>query len=244
MERYGGERSVVGRDILLDGVKFHVIGVMPRAFVFPSHSDVWLPMAFSPADWARRGAHLLHVFARLRPGVTICRCPARHVGDRARNCAREHPDTNDRVGASVVGIREQFLGKLDLATRVLAGGVLIVLLICCVNIAGLLLARAAGRRREIAVRAALGAGRWTLIRQSLAESLIIAAAGAGLGVLLAAYGVRPLSTLIPEALRRLGATRNRRAPAALCLGRRDTFRSRVRSAAGRQVWPAPIWRWF
>ena len=199
MERYGGDKGAIGRDILLDGVKFRVIGVMPRAFVFPGRSDVWLPMAFSPADWARRQTHLLHVFARLRPGVTVAGAQ-REMSAIAAQLRAEHPDTNDRVGVAVVGIREQFLGKLDLATRVLAGGVAIVLLICCANIAGLLLARAAGRRREIAVRAALGAGRWALIRQSLAESLIIAAAGAGLGVLLAAYGVRPLSTLIPEAL--------------------------------------------
>jgi putative ABC transport system permease protein len=199
MERYGGEKSAIGRDILLDGVKFRVIGVMPRAFVFPRRSDVWLPMAFSPADWARRETHLLHVFARLRPGVTIGDAQ-REMSAIAGQLRVEHPDSNDRVGASVVGIREQFLGKLDLATRVLAAGVLIVLLICCANIAGLLLARAAGRRREIAVRAALGAGRWALLRQSLAESLIIAAAGAALGVLLAAYGIRPLSALVPEGL--------------------------------------------
>ena len=199
MERYGGDKGAIGRDILLDGVKFRVIGVMPRAFVFPGRSDVWLPMAFSPADWARRQTHLLHVFARLRPGVTVAGAQ-REMSAIAAQLRAEHPDTNDRVGVAVVGIREQFLGKLDLAMRVLAGGVAIVPLICCANIAGLLLARAAGRRREIAVRAALGAGRWALIRQSLAESLIIAAAGAGLGVLLAAYGMRPLSTLIPEAL--------------------------------------------
>jgi putative ABC transport system permease protein len=199
MDRYGGERSAVGRDVLLDGVKFRVIGVMPRAFVFPGRSDVWLPMAFSSAEWARRQTHLLHVFARLRPGVAIGDAQ-REMSAIAAQLRIEHPDSNDRVGATVFGIREQFLGKLDLATRVLAGGVVIVLLICCANIAGLLLARAAGRRREIAVRAALGAGHWALIRQSLAESLIIAAAGAALGVLLAAYGIHPLSTLVPEGL--------------------------------------------
>src|SRR5262249_27078644 len=176
-ERYGGDEGAVGRDILLDGVKFRVIGVMPRAFIFPGRSDVWLPMAFSSADWALRQNHFLHVFARLRPGVTIGDAQ-REMSAIAAQLRIEHPDSNDRVGASVVGLREQFLGKLDLATRVLAGGVLIVLLICCGNIAGLLLARAAGRRREIAVRAALGAGHWALIRQSMAESLIIAAAGA------------------------------------------------------------------
>jgi len=199
MERYGGDAGVVGRDILLDGVKYRAIGVMPPGFAFPRGSDIWLPMAFSPADWARRATHYLHVFARLRPGVEIADAQ-RDMSAIAAQLRSEHPDTNDRVGATVVGIREQLLGKLDLAMRVLAGGVAIVLLICCANIAGLLLARAAGRRRELAVRAALGAGRWALIRQSFAESLIIAGAGGGLGVLLAAYGIRPLSALVPLAL--------------------------------------------
>ncbi|HEX3876589.1 MAG TPA: ABC transporter permease, partial [Bryobacteraceae bacterium] len=71
MERFGGDRSIAGRDMLIEGVKFRVTGVMPRGFGFPSHSDLWLPMAFSPADWARRNSHLLHVFARLRPGVSV-----------------------------------------------------------------------------------------------------------------------------------------------------------------------------
>jgi predicted permease len=199
IERYGGDARVVGRDILLDGVNYRAIGVMPPGFVFPSGSDVWLPMAFSPADWARRATHYLRVFARLRPGVDLADAQ-RDMSAIAAQLRIEHPDTNDRQGATVVGIREQFLGKLDLAMRVLAGGVAIVLLICCANIAGLLLARAAGRRRELAVRAALGAGRWALIRQSLAESLIIAGAGGGLGVVLAAYGMGPLSALVPEAL--------------------------------------------
>ncbi len=199
MERYGGDARIVGRDILLDGVKYRAIGVMPPGFVFPSRTDLWLPMAFSSADWARRQSHILHVFARLRPGVAIADAQ-RDMSAIAGQLRAEHPDSNDRVGATVIGIREQFLGRLDLAMRVLAGGVGIVLLICCANIAGLLLARAVGRRREIAVRAALGAGRWDLIRQSLAESLVIAGAGSALGVLLASFGMRPLSALIPDAL--------------------------------------------
>jgi predicted permease len=198
-QRYGGDAGVVGRDILLDGVKYRAIGVMPRGFVFPNRSDVWLPMAFSPADWARRQSHFLHVFARLRPGVGIADAQ-RDMSAIAAQLANEHPDSNDRVGATVVSIREQFLGKLDLAMRVLAGGVGIVLLIFCANIAGLQLARAAGRSREMAVRAALGAGRWALLRQSFAESLIIAGAGGGLGLLLASYGIGPLSALVPESL--------------------------------------------
>ncbi len=199
-QRYGADRSMVGHDILLDGVKYRVIGVMPGGFAFPGVSDVWLPMAFSPAEWARRQSHLLNVFARLRPGVNL-EDAQRDMSAIGAQLAREHPDSNDRLGAVVVGIREQFLGKLDLGVRVLAAGVGIVLLICCANIAGLLLARAAGRRREFAVRAALGAGRWQLMRQGLAESLLIAGAGALLGALIAAYGMRPLHALVPATLR-------------------------------------------
>ena len=145
----------------------------------------------------------------------------------------------------MVGIREQFLGKLDLAMRVLAGGVAIVLLICCANIAGLLLARAAGRRREIAVRAALGAGRWALIRQSLAESLIIAAAGAGLGILLAAYGVRPVEHA--DSAKRSHGWAQPEIDARLLLFASAAcafFPPSFSERCPPPIWPAPIWRWF
>ena len=198
-ERYGGDRDETGREILLDGIKFRVIGVMPRGFVFPNHSDIWLPMAFSADQWAQRQSHMLHVFARLRPGMRVADAQ-REMSAIAAQLGAEHPDSNDRVGAVVVPIREQLLGKLSLAVKVLAAGVGIVLLICCANIGGLLLARSAGRQREIAVRAALGAGRWALLRQNLAECFIIAAAGTALGLLFASYGMRPLGALVPDAL--------------------------------------------
>jgi putative ABC transport system permease protein len=198
-QRYGGDRQMTARQILLDGVEYRVIGVLPAGFSFPDRSDIWTPLALSPAQWAQRGNHFLRVFARLRPGTTVDDAQ-RDMSAIAKQLQNENPATNDRVGAVVVGLREQFLGKLDLALRVLAAGVGIVLLICCANIAGLLLARAAGRQREMAVRAALGAGSWRLVRQGLAESLLIAAAGAALGVLLASYGIRPLSALVPRVL--------------------------------------------
>jgi putative ABC transport system permease protein len=154
-------------------------------------------MAFSPADWARRNSHLLHVFARLRPGVSIADAQ-REMSAIAVQLQAEHPDTNRNTGAVVVGIREQLLGRLDTAVRVLAFAVAIVLLLCCANVAGLSLARAASRRREIAVRAALGAGRWQLIRYSLAESLFISSAGAALGLLRMIASAKPFLRFLPS----------------------------------------------
>jgi putative ABC transport system permease protein len=100
MERYGGDSRQVGRDVLLDGVKYRVIGVMPPGFVFPRNSDVWVPMAFSRADWALRDSHFLRVFARLRPGVGIAGAQ-RDLSAIAAQLQREYPDTNERVGAVV-----------------------------------------------------------------------------------------------------------------------------------------------
>jgi putative ABC transport system permease protein len=199
-QRYGGDPRIVGRDILLDGIKHRVIGVMPPGFIFPRHSDVWRPLALSNADRNARDSHYLHVYGRLRPGISIAD-GQRDMTAIASQLEREYPDSNAHIGAAVIGLREELLGPLDLALHVLAGGVGLVLLICCANIAGLMLARAAGREREMAVRAALGAGRWRLARQGLTESLIIALGGAALGVLFAVYGLEPLSALVPQTMR-------------------------------------------
>lgn len=198
-QRYGADHAIVGRQLLLDNAKFSVIGVMPPGFQFPVGSDVWIPMALSPAAWAQRGNHYLQVFGRLRSGVTVAQAQ-RDMSSIAAELAREYPETNTHIGAAVIGLRDQVLGKLDLGLRVLAAGVGIVLLICCANVAGLMLARAAGRGRELAVRAALGASRWSLMRLSLVESLLIACAGALAGVLLAAEVVPWLGQLVPQSI--------------------------------------------
>ncbi len=198
-QRYGGARSIVGRDILLDRVPFRVIGVMPAGFRFPDRADIWVPMALSPAALAERDAHYFHIFGRLRPGVTIGDAQ-RDMAAIAAQLAREYPETNTYVGASVVGLRDQVLGKLDLALRVLAASACCVLLVCCANIAGLMLARGAGRRREMAVRAALGASRARLVRIALLESLLIAFAGTLLGVFLASEVVPWLAQLVPDTI--------------------------------------------
>jgi predicted permease len=197
--RYGASPAVVGRDLLLDSVPRRIIGVMPRGFAFPDRSDVWMPIAFSSAQLAQRGNHWLQVFARLKPRIAIADAQ-RDMSAIAAQLAGEYPATNAKLGAVVVGLQEELLGKLQLGLWVLAGGVACVLLIACSNLAGLLLARAAGRQREMAVRAALGATRLRLVRQGVVESLVIAVSGGLAGVLFAVWTVPLVAGLVPEAL--------------------------------------------
>ncbi len=197
--RFGADPALVGRDIWLNGQKYRVLGVMPRGVTFPETSQIWLPLALSPREWAMRDNHYLHVFARLKPGVTLA-LAQREMAGLAAQLAREYPESNTNVGAVVVSLRDQLVGNLKLALWAVAAGVGCVLLIACANLAGLLLARAAGREREFAVRAALGAGRARLIRQTLIESLLLAGAGGGMGVLVAASTIPFLRHLVPLAL--------------------------------------------
>jgi predicted permease len=186
--RYGGDPSVVGRTVLMNDTRYEVIGVMPRSFVFRNRDvDYWVPIRLSPAQAADRGSHFLNVVSRLNAGVTLesARDDMRAI---ARRLTEQYPGTNRNLGVTLVPMKEEMLGNTGLELLVLMGAALAVLLIACANLASLLMSRAAGRRGELAVRAALGATRGRLIRQLLLEGVLLSMTGgiAGLGLVPAA----------------------------------------------------------
>lgn len=196
--RFGGDPAVVGREILLDGQKRTVIGVMPPWGRFLSQdTDLWLPMAFTPQQLANRGGHYLTVVARMKRGVTLEQARADIASITAR-IRQDHPREASNLGSVVISLREQLTGNVRPALIVLLVAVGFVLLIACANIANLLLARGAARRREIAVRTALGAGRGRIVRQLLTESVLLAAAGGVLGLLVAWLSFSFLRQIVPE----------------------------------------------
>jgi putative ABC transport system permease protein len=198
--RYGADRSLIGRTMLINDEKYTVVGVMPRGFRLPyDKTDFWTPARLTPEELARRGSHYLAIIARLKPGVTFERAQ-NDMTAIAKRLEREYPATNQRVGAVVVPLREQLVADYRTGLIALLIGAGCVLLIACSNVANLLLARAAGRQREIAVRAALGAGRGRLVRQLVTESVLLSATGGALGVLLARLGLRILEHVVPVQL--------------------------------------------
>jgi putative ABC transport system permease protein len=198
--RFGGDASIIGRTVTLDGEPHTVIGVTPREFVFPYGSpDLFLPFRIDPAT-APRTNHSHVAIARLAPGVTLERAQ-REVQEVSESLEREFPESNAGWSAHVVFLHADLVGDIGRqVSLVLMGAVGFVLLMACVNVANLLLARANGRRREVAIRAALGAGRGRMIRQLLTESLVLALAGAAIGVVLAFAGVTAIAASMPSDL--------------------------------------------
>jgi putative ABC transport system permease protein len=198
--RYGADAGILGRKILLNDEPWIVIGVMPPHFAFPSRrTEIWTPAAFDAQTLARRGSHFLQCVARLRDGVTVQEAQA-EMGAIAGRLAAQYPNTNSGLGAVVIPIGEQVTGDSRTGLILLFAASGFVLLIACANIANLLLATATARRRELAVRAALGAGRGVILRQLLTESLVLAGLGAALGLLVAPIGMAALAKLIPVGL--------------------------------------------
>jgi putative ABC transport system permease protein len=198
--RFGADPALVGSTITLDGQSREVCGVLPEGFrfaSFPKETEIWLPFGLDPFKDRKyaRGARALGAIARLKPGVSLAAAQA-ELDAIARRLEQAEPFFNTGWRLQAVGLGEQASGKLRRGLLVLLGAVAFLLLIACVNVANLQLARAAARRRELAIRAALGAGRFRIAQQLLVESLLLALLGGGAGALLAWWGV-DLFALIP-----------------------------------------------
>ncbi|HEY0419541.1 MAG TPA: ABC transporter permease, partial [Acetobacteraceae bacterium] len=202
--RFGGDTSVVGRTLSLNGESYRVIGVMPADFQFPPFwavkTELWAPLITPPQRVNDRNGRSIRVFARLKDGVTIERASAAMTAIASR-IERAYPASNADRGARVIPLREVVVGQVRQGLVVLLGAVAFLLLIACANLANLLLSRASGRSREVAIRLALGAGRWRLVRQLVLESLTLSLVGGALGLALAGWMLNALQSTIAEASR-------------------------------------------
>jgi len=200
---YGGARDAVGKALRLDGVAYTVIGVLPNGFEFaPAGSPIlWLPIDMSAEFAARRNLRWLRVVGRLKRDVTVAQATSEMTAINS-GLVSSHPQENGGIETSVQGLRERVVGNIRPLFLVLFGAVGFVLLIACANVAHLMLARAATRRKEIAVRVALGASRMQIVRQLLTESVLMSVAGGILGLVVAHWGVDLLLAVVPQNMRK------------------------------------------
>jgi putative ABC transport system permease protein len=192
---FGGNPGIIGQKITISNRPRTVVGVMPRAFRFPEVSELWVPLALTPQTFTRTD-HGLSAIARLKDGVSFTEAQT-EMHNIAARIEEQNPVTNEGLGVKVISLHESLSGDYRQALLILLGVVGCVLLVACVNVANLMLARATARQKEFALRAALGAGRWQIMRQLLIESLILATVGGALGFALSLWALHLLLTAIP-----------------------------------------------
>lgn len=199
--RFASSVEAIGNRVRLNGQEHTIIGVMPPTFHFPDlEQAVWIPLALnSETINTRLSSHYLSVIARLKPGVTQSQAQS-EMSALATRLEQQYPQTNKTVGVRIVSLRDQIVGDIRLALLVLFAAAGFVLLVACMNVANLLLFRASARQSEIAVRLALGAGRWRIVRQLLTESMLLGLLGGASGLLLAMWGLSMLSAVLPDSL--------------------------------------------
>jgi putative ABC transport system permease protein len=197
--RFAGNRDVLGQN--LNGELYTVVGVMASDFEFPARTEIWTPLAMNLENWQQRGGHYLAGIGRLQDGSSLAAAQA-DLNTIAARAEQQFPDSNAGWDTTLKSLQESTVGQIRPAILTLSAAVGFVLLIACVNLANLLLSRSAARRREIGIRSSLGAGRGRLVRQLLTESVLLAALGAAVCLVLAWAGTRLLTNLTPNILPR------------------------------------------